>query len=185
MLFRIADTFARDHDLPMQVRLCGVLLSTILLGGCSYTYDMLAVAINGHLAFVVDPKSRKQPDCIYSIHVETDRAGRAKPTAGDDAQLVSRGVFWWKDYAVDACPNPFPILYGQKLRGQPFVYDGKLENSVEAKPLIVGVVYEVTAASNGSGYGGGRFRILPDRRIENLPREDALSATEPLESTGS
>jgi len=185
MLFRIADILARDHDLPMQVRLCGMLLSTILLSGCSYTYDILAVAINGHLAFIVDPKSRKQPDCIYSIHVDTDQAARAKPIAGDDAQLVSRGVFWWKDYAVDACANPFPIFYGQKLRGQTFVYGGKSEKPVEAKPLIIGVVYEVAAASSGSGYGGGRFRILPDRRIENLPREDALSATKALENTGS
>ena len=169
----------------MRVRLFGVLLSTILLSGCSYTYDVLAVAINGHLAFIVDPKSRKQPDCIRSIHVETDQTARAKPTAGDDAQLVSRGVFWWKDYAVDGCPNPFPISYGQRLQGQAFVYDGKPEKPVEAKPLIIGVVYEVTTASSGSGYGGGRFRILPDWRIENLPRENALSATKALENTGS
>jgi hypothetical protein len=73
MHFLIADIFARDHDLPMRVRIFGVLLSTILLSGCSYTYDVLAVAINGHLAFIVDPKSRKQPDCIRSIHVETDQ----------------------------------------------------------------------------------------------------------------
>jgi len=169
----------------MRVRLYGALLSTILLSGCSYTYDILAVAINGHLAFVVDPKSRKHSDCIYSIHVQTDQAARAKPTAGDDAQLVSRGVFWWKDYAVDDCSNPFPIFYGQKLQGQAFVYDGKMEKPVEAKPLVIGVVYEVTAASSGSGYGGGRFRILPNRRIENLPREDTLSATKALENTGS
>ena len=168
----------------MRVRLCGALLCTILLSGCSYTYDILAVAINGHLAFIVDPKSRKQPDCIYSIHVETDQAARAKPSANDDAQLVSRGAFWWQDYAVDACSNTFPIFYGQKLQGQAFAYDGKPEKPVEAKPLVIGVVYEVTAASSGSGYGGGRFRILPDRRIENLPREDALSTTKALENTG-
>ncbi len=131
---------------------------------------MLAVVIGGNLAFVVDPQSEKQPRCIRTIHVETDQAVRAKAAPNDDAQLVKNGVFWWKDFAVEAsCPNSFPIFYGQSLKGQPFVYDGMIQRPVEAKPLVIGVVYEVSATSSGSGYGGGRFRILPNRRIENLP----------------
>ena len=130
---------------------------------------MLAVVINGRLAFVVDPRSRRKPDCIQSVHVSTKEAAIAKASPHDDKQLVSNGVFWWQDFAVGACPNPFPIFYGQTLKGQSFVYQGKLASFVGAKPLKIGVVYEIDASSSGSGYGDGRFRIRADRRIENLP----------------
>lgn len=143
----------------------------LALSGCSYVYDLLAVVIDGRLAFVVDPHSRRHPECIQSIHVLTDEPVRARPTLSDDKRLVANGVFWWKDTAIDACPNPFPVFYGVQLKGKPFVYQGGSTGSVDAKPLRIGVVYEVDAVSSGSGIGGGRFRILPNRRVENLPPE--------------
>jgi hypothetical protein len=42
-----------------------------------------------------------------------------------------------------------------------------MSNAVEAKPLHVGVVYEVTTTTGATGYGGGWFRITADRRVEN------------------
>lgn len=134
---------------------------------------MLAVVIDGRLAFVVDPHSNHQPDCIRSVHVTADDAVSAKPATDDDKELVANGVFWWQDFAVDACPNPFPIFYGQALKGRPFVFQDRPSSSVRAKPLKIGVIYEVDADSSGSGYGGGRFRIRPDRRVENLPRQSS------------
>ena len=161
----------------MPIRPIFALICIVALGGCSYSYDLLAVVIQGRLAFIVDPHSRSGADCINSIYVGTDSAARASPTAGDDRGLVANGVFWWKDYAVDACLNPFPILYGQHLIGQPFVYSSG-SGGVEAKPLKVGVIYEVGTSGSGSGHGSGRFRILPNHRIENLPpRYDTAKMT--------
>ena len=152
-------------------------MSVFTLAGCSYPYDLRAVVIHGRLAFIVDPGSRHKPDCIRSIHVQTDEEARATPAIGDDEKLVANGVFWWKDYAVDACPNPFPILYGQPLAGRPFVYQDGSPPGVEAKPLRMGVIYEVDAASSGSGYGSARFRIRADRTVENLPSHEEQVTT--------
>src|SRR3546814_14326318 len=70
---------------------------------------------------------------------------RAKPAPGDDAALVQNGgVYWWKQFDLLSCPNSFPIFYGQSLKGTPFVYGGGHTESVEAKPLVAGHVYEVS-----------------------------------------
>jgi hypothetical protein len=163
----------------MRPRNVIVALSALALSGCSYIYDLRAIVIDGHLAFVVDPKSKRQADCIRSIHVQTvqGETAQAKPGPNDAEGLVRNGVFWWKDYAVDECPNKFPIRYGQSLVGRPFVYSGGDTKGVEAKPLIISVVYQVVTASAGSGYGGGRFRIRADRTVENLPLIDAAQNT--------
>lgn len=169
----IADIWQGVHNPCMGARAAGVLLSLLTLTGCSYPYDLRAIVLNGRLGFIVDPNSEHKPGCIRSIHVQTDERARARPAIGDDKQLVSNGVFWWKDYAVDACPNPFPILYGQPLAGRPFTYRNGSASGVEAKPLRIGVIYEVDTTSSGSGFGEGRFRIRADHTIENLPMETA------------
>jgi hypothetical protein len=160
-----------SHTDSVAIRTLFALLCLFWLGGCSYNYDLLAVVIHGRLAFIVDPQSKRGATCITSIHVQTNDVARARPAVADNKNLVANGFFWWRDYDVADCPNRFPILYGQPLVGKPFVYSSGRSDGVEAKPLKVGVIYEVSTAS-GSGYGGGRFRILPDRRVENLPRED-------------
>lgn len=132
--------------------------------------------MGGRLAFIVDPSSISKPECINGITVSTDKGetATAKAVPGDDEKLVANGVFWWKSLEAD-CENPFPIFYGQTLKGQRLVYDGKVPGAspgetssvVEPKPLHIGVVYEVTATSGATGYGGGWFRIAADRRVEN------------------
>ncbi len=156
---------------PMAIRLLLTLACLFALTSCSYGYNIKAVVLNGRLAFIVDPRSWRHPSCVGSVHVETEetREAHAKPAAGDDAQMVARGTIWWKDFANDTCPNSFPIFYGQALRGTPFAYEGRLAPTVEAKPLKIGVVYEVGMVSDGSGYGSGRFRLRADRTVENLP----------------
>jgi hypothetical protein len=145
-----------------------------VLGSCSYAYDLLAVAIDGRLAFIVDPSSDRKPDCIRSIHVSVDKGGPiAQPTPGDDEALVRNGgAYWWKGFEVTSCLNPFPIFYGQPLKGDPFYEDGS--GSVDAKPLRLGVVYEVQTSSGG-GYGAGWFRITRHGHIENF-RDDPTPA---------
>lgn len=68
--------------------------------------------------------------------------------------------------------NRFPIFYGQPLKGERLVYG---ENTPGVRPGRVGVLYEVTTTSGATGYGGGWFRITPDRRVENW-RDDPTPA---------
>lgn len=160
-------------------RMVSIATAAFALGSCSYSYDLLAVVIGGRLAFIVDRSSSNKPDCISGITVSTDKGetATARAAPGDDEQLVANGVYWWKSMVQRECQNPFPIFYGQPLKGNRLVYGegipgavpGEASSLVEAKPLHVGVVYEVTTTSSGSGYGGGYFRITPDRRVENWP----------------
>jgi hypothetical protein len=138
---------------------------------------VLAVVRDGRLAFIVDPASNDQETCVEGIHVTADEStrARAKPAPGDDAKLVANGVFWWKDLER-RCRDHFPVFYGQPLNGRPFVYTshvprvhpGERSSVVEAKPLHVGVVYEVYTSSGMLRDGFGWFRITNDRRIQNL-----------------
>ncbi len=73
----------------------------------------------------------------------------------------------------DDCANKFPLPYGYRLRGthQP---DSR---EVAAKPLRRETVYEVTATMGATGYGGGRFIVHADGKIENLPPKLLSSET--------
>jgi hypothetical protein len=141
----------------------------LMLGSCSYAYSIRAVAMNGRLAFVVAPWSERHPNCVRGVTVSVDKGGPiARPSPGDDAALVRNGgVYWWEQFDVTSCPNPFPIFYGQPLKGVPSDYGGGRTSSVKAKPLVIGHVYEVGMESSGSGYGSGWFRITRDGHIEN------------------
>ena len=154
----------------MRIRIALALLSLSPLGGCSYTYDLKAVVVDGRLAFIVDPQSRSGASCVRSIEVTAVGSTRAIATPRDDQQAVASGTFWKQTTASDECLNPFPIVYGERLVGKPFVYEGRTMGAVEAKPLRVGEVYEVTTSGSGSGYGGTKFRLGPGGKIENLLR---------------
>lgn len=133
----------------------------LLLAGCSYVYDIRAVAIGGRLAFV---PADGDYDCAVSIDVGVEAAGRAPravPAPGDDRLLVVNGGVYWstRDRRGD-CSIDFPIRYGA---------DGPAATSrVAAKILRVGVPYSVSTWGGGA-YGSGCFRITAERRIENLP----------------
>jgi hypothetical protein len=127
------------------------------LHGCSYIYDVEARVIGGRLAFVpLDDDF----DCVRSAHITTEEDVRPEPGLTDTVGLIRHaGAFWWVDYPA-SCEVKFPLLYGQSSIGA--------DESVRAKPLRVGIVYDVSTYGDG-GYGYGRFRITPELRVENLP----------------
>lgn len=140
-------------------------LLAIGLGSCSYIYDLKAVMIDGRVAFVVDPNSRRQADCIRSIYVAVNDGGPiADPAEGDQEGLVTNGgAYWWDFRDVRSCDNPFPIFYGDELKGRPSDNMGY----VAPKPLVTDVVYQVGTGGSGSGSGTVWFKIRPDGQIEN------------------
>ncbi|WP_207080996.1 hypothetical protein [Novosphingobium sp. KA1] len=138
--------------------------------GCSSTYDIQAKMVDGKVTFVPDTGIFGGPDCIGSITVETEDGPPAAATPGDDLDAISRGTYWEETFASPSCENLFPITYGAKLVGPPFIYDDDTIKSVKPKPLLKGVIYTVSARSSGSAYGGGKFRLTNEGRIENLQR---------------
>ncbi|QIK77538.1 hypothetical protein G7077_12590 [Sphingomonas piscis] len=143
------------------------------LGGCSYSYSLRAVVINGRLAFVVDPSSGRSPDCVRGITVSLDDSGpNAVAEQGDDEGLVKNGgAYWWENKETGSCLNDFPVFYGAPLEGKPFDYGDEHSGYVRPKKLRVGVIYEVNAQSSGSGYGSGWFRITPQLTVESWPED--------------
>lgn len=150
------------------------------LTGCSYTYDILAVVIDGHLSFVVDPKSAQEVSCLNQIDVIADDDVHAQPEAGDDLSRIEYGTFWHQRLVYD-CVDQFPVRYGQPFKGKPNPLSQGPDN-VAAKPLRIGVVYEVTTVTGATGYGSGAFKILPDRRVVNVsPSSSFINATDASE----
>lgn len=129
------------------------------------------MVIGGKLAFVAGTNFFGNPDCVRSISVTSLDGPPATSVPGDDVTAVKRGVYWQQIFAVTSCENPYPVEYGEQLSGPLFVFADGETRSVEAKPLVRGVTYEVTAESSGSAYGGGKFRITDDGRVINLSVE--------------
>jgi hypothetical protein len=154
-----------------------VLLAT-MLGSCSYAYDVLAVALDGRLAFIVSPHSARRPSCVRQIEVlADDLTTTAQPEAGDDPTRVGYDTYWYEsvDYN-DGCANRFPLAYGTPLSGEHPQEFGK----VKAKPLRREVVYDVSTTTGATGYGQDRFVIHANGHIENLPRPGRRTTTSNL-----
>lgn len=146
--------------------LLGVL--AISLGACSYSYDLRAVVKGGQVMFEVASDSKRQPDCLRKISVETDERTAISPAPGDDATRTGYGTVWYDSVEYeDACANAFPIQYGANIKGRKQTDRGL----VAPKPLKVGIVYIVFTTTGATGYGGGRFILHANGRIENLPRQ--------------
>ncbi|KKC27017.1 hypothetical protein [Sphingomonas sp. SRS2] len=149
-------------------------LLPIVLSGCSYSYDLLAVVWDGHLTFVVDPTSAQRPSCLRYVDVTADIA-----VTGSDGKRYDPApgthTAWLEniDYDDD-CLNKFPLMYGSRLKGR-HRPEGPL---IVAMPLRRGVVYGITTTTGATGYGGGRFVIHADGRVENLRRQTTDSGNE-------
>ena len=136
----------------MNLRNATILPLAVVLGSCSYLYDVVAVLQDGRVAFAVAPDSRQQPECLRRVEV----------VAEEQSQTV------WRESVSheDACANRFPLVYGQRLSGQ-HQQGGSPDTSPQS--LQRGIVYEIVTTSGSTGYGGGRFVIRADGGIENLP----------------
>jgi hypothetical protein len=154
----------------MRRRLFALIAVPAALSSCSYQYELLALARDGRLAFIVDPTSDHRPSCLRDVEVIAEGHAKATPTTGDDTSRVGYGTFWFESVSYDdACANHFPLAYGRNLSGE----HQQDRGIVRAKPLQHEVVYDVMTTTGATGYGAGRFVIHRDGRIENLPVQDA------------
>ena len=146
------------------------LILIFALTSCSYSYDLLAVMIDGRLAFVVAPKFPSSPDCINRITVGTvDDSIRAIAEPGDDNAEVGYGTFWSEDVSY-TCETNFPVFYGQPLKGKPTEND-RVDRHVNPKALRRGIVYRVNTTTGATGYGDGIFMIERDGSVRNISRD--------------
>lgn len=125
------------------------------VNGCSYTYEVEARVIDGRLAFL-SPAGGDQ--CMSSVSVTTEQ--KIPPIASTGPGPISNASELWSVNYPMSCGITFPILYGGSSAGA--------KELVRARPLRIGIVYEISTRGDG-GYGSGRFRITPQRRVENLP----------------
>lgn len=123
------------------------LLCVLALSGCSYIYGVQAKMSGGRVVFEADPQWGK--DCVRKTVV---RAGDSRGSA----------VVWDQSVSYeDECANTFPVRYGDAFKG-------RSERAAKPQPLRTGVVYTVETTTGATGYGCGRFRLLDDRRVEDL-----------------
>lgn len=142
------------------------------LGSCSFVFDIRAEMIDGQLTFVPEGSWWTRPGCLFEISVEARGGPAAIPEPDDDARDVERGTYWSQSVGREVCENPFPIRYGQNLKGTPYRFaEGDEAGHVAPKPLKPGVIYFVFALSPGSGSGGGYFRLDGRGGVENIARE--------------
>ena len=174
----IAAMLTACHHLSMARLWLLLPLLPQVLGSCSYTYDLKAMVIGGRLAFVVDPKSPRDASCLNEISVIASGEEKAKAAPGDDVSRVGYGTFWYERLGYDRADG-FPILYGQRFKGKRAPL-GQVIEVVAAKPLRVGIVYEVTTTTGAGGYGGGAFKILPDRTVLNVPSPPMAGVGDPM-----
>jgi hypothetical protein len=160
----------------MRVSLLFGLICLVGLGGCSFRFDVQAVMIDGRLAFVPGGRSSK-PECISQVVVRDEAA----PTAESYAAWME-AAYVWVDLGGYQCTDRFPLFYGEPLKGEDPDRTGDFRE-VSPKALRVGAIYEVMVIAGGSGSGGGRFRLLPDGRVENLGRPMLIGEDAPLVTT--
>ena len=113
----------------------------------------------GQIVFDVDPRSPQQPTCLRRIEVTAEGESEAS---------------WLESVSYDDdCANEFPLEYGRRLRGR----HQQDTPEVAAKPLRHETIYVIIATSGATGYGGGRFIVHTDGKVENLPPQPLASGT--------
>jgi hypothetical protein len=154
-----------------------ILILLLPLQGCDYNYPIQATMVDGRLAFESGDRAYK---CFTNIRVSAMGPLAPDPARDSIPDLMERGRAQelaraaWKTDAVATyeCKGYFPVVYGAAMPGITIV---------PAKPLRIGVAYEVSTYGPEGAGGRGCFRINPDRRPENLPDQDCafVSSTPP------
>ena len=157
----------------MRTRGPALLVAVFALHGCSYSYDVHAVMIDGRLAFV---SADDDFTCAANISITTDEAARRTPAEGDNNSLIQNaGAFWWTNAPAIDWLMPFPVIYGTVPAG--------MRQHVAPKPLQIGTIYSVSTVGPGGGIGHGCFRLEASNTVRNLPVEHC-HPTAPLEQQG-
>jgi hypothetical protein len=147
-----------------------ILILALPLQGCDYSYPIHATMVGGRLAFESGDRAYR---CFTNIRVSAmgplapDRARDSIPDLMERGRAQELARSAWKTDAVATyeCKGYFPVVYGAAMPGITIV---------PAKPLRIGVVYEVSTYGPKGAGGHGCFRINPDRRPENLPDQDCV-----------
>lgn len=134
-----------------------VMPMTLLLGGCSYAYDIVASIQGGKVTFRADadrPKLFAPNACVTWFRVSKY-----------DEQSQTENVVWSFEprnarQTGNACVAEYPITYG--------VVPSAAREPVPAQPLRAGVRYEIEARGPGID-GSGAFTLRQVLVLENLP----------------
>ena len=112
---------------------CIPMVLMLAVAGCSYSYPVEAVFINGKLHFQAEEKLN---GCLSNFSVESE--------AGE--------VVWAIDgeFRGSPCEDNFPLAYGVVPRG--------MTTLSPAKPLKAGVLYKVRGSDGDHYYGAFRYR---------------------------
>lgn len=137
----------------------------LALGSCTHAHDIEAVIIDGRLAFRPTPEMLIHARCVSRVEVMP--ATRTPPTEVKARTAWTRKTYAWLDHGGHDCDDGFPVFYGEALKG--VGEGGALRVEVAPKPLETGVIYSVRITAGAAGYGQGRFRLLEDGTVENLP----------------
>jgi hypothetical protein len=145
-----------------MLRTAGLILSMLMISGCSYSYEIKTSVSGGQVVFSANPQWGA--DCVRHVFVgEVTSEG-----------IEDEGVMWDRSIShEDACENTFPIVYGEPLKGRPHVYQtagekAQLARSIGPKPLSTGVLYEVHTTTGATGYGCGRFQIDSNGQVQSF-----------------
>jgi len=128
----IADFAHNQHDERVNTRHIPFVLM-LALAGCSRSYPLKAVFINGTLHFHAEEKLN---GCLSDFRVESE--------AGE--------VMWAIDgeFRSSPCEDNFPLAYGLAPRG--------MTTQSPAKPLQAGALYRVGGSDGDRYYGAFRYR---------------------------
>jgi hypothetical protein len=118
----------------------------LLLAGCSYQYDLVAVERGG--AIVFQPAKKHGNGCLSDMTIESEN--------GEIMWRLDAGKYRAAD---PDCPSSFPVTYGVAPHGLP--------QQAPAKALKPGVLYFVQAW-DGDSYTGA-FRFKQGIIVENDP----------------
>lgn len=141
----------------------------LVLGGCSYGYEIEAVMIDGRLAFRPTPEAGDRAKCVSRVEVMPVEYA---PFDEREAHAAwARKTYAWLDHGGHDCADGFPVFYGAALKG--VGEGGALRVEVEPKALRVGVIYSVNITAGATGHGYGRFRVRADGTVENLSSHSA------------
>jgi hypothetical protein len=143
--------------------------------GCSYSYPIWATMVGGRLAFESGDRAY---DCFTNIRVAARGPMVPDPAIDAIADPLKKGeamerarAAWATDHVQTyECKADFPVVYGAPQPASATV--------VPAKPLRMGVPYEVSTFGPKGAGGHGCFRINPDGRPENLADQDCPYAGE-------